>query len=123
MLSFDASAPTAATQTGTFTGNPSNGQTVTIGGTEVLAASASTPATASITLGSNYCFAPGAGIDVDGTTFTTNGTAGTATYTMNITPLAGQTVVIGGVTYTFESTLSSTGPANQVLVKTVENGL
>ena len=27
---FTASAPTAATQTGTFTGNPANGQTVTM---------------------------------------------------------------------------------------------
>ncbi|MGB7547694.1 MAG: hypothetical protein WBM14_08090 [Terracidiphilus sp.] len=46
-VTFHASAPVAATRTGTFTGNPTNGQTVTIGGTEVLTASLSTAASGS----------------------------------------------------------------------------
>jgi hypothetical protein len=115
---ISASAPTAASDTGTFTGNPTNGQTVTVGGSEVLTASLGTAATATITIGSSFCIAPGQGVDVDGTTFTTNATAGTGTVVVDTVPSAGDTVVIGGVTYTFETTLSSGGPANQVLVPT-----
>jgi hypothetical protein len=43
-VTFHASPPVAATRTGSFTGNPTDGQTVTIGGTEVLTASLSTGA-------------------------------------------------------------------------------
>jgi len=117
-----ASPPTTASRTGTFTGNPTAGQTVTIGGTEVLTASATTAATASITIGSNFCFAPGTGVNVNGTSFTTNGTEGTGTYVVNHTPGNGEQVVIGGVTYTFETTLSGTTPANQVLIDNGQHG-
>jgi hypothetical protein len=119
---LDASPPTAASATGTFSGNPTNGQTVTIGGSEVLTASLSTAATASITVGSSFCFAPGQGVDVNGTTLTTNATAGTGTYVVTAVPAAGVTVVIGGVTYTFETTLpSGSTPANAVLVPGTNN--
>jgi len=112
-----ASAPVAASATGTFTGNPTNGQTVTIGGSETLTASLSTAATASITVASSFCIAPGQGVDVDGTTFTTNATAGTATYSVSTsTSPATQSVTIGGVTYNFVTAFS--GSSIQVLVPT-----
>ena len=112
---------TAATQTGTVTGDPTNGQTATIGGSEILTASLASAATASITIGSSFCFAPSTGVDVNGTTLTTNATAGAGSYTVSTTPSAGETVIIGGVTYTFETTLSGTTPANQVLIGATGN--
>src|SRR5208337_3941361 len=95
--------PTAATATGTFTGNPTSGQTATIGGSEVLTASLGAAATATITIASTFCFAPGQGVDVDGTTFTTNGTVGsTGTFTISTSHSpSGENVTIGGVTYYF----------------------
>jgi hypothetical protein len=112
--------PTAATATGTFTGNPTNGQTATIGGLEVLTASLGAPATGSITVGSSFCFANGQGVNVNGAALTTNATAGTGSFTVATVPAAGETVVIGGVTYTFETTLSGS-TANQVLVPGTNN--
>lgn len=119
-VTFHASPPTAASATGTFSGNPINGQTATIGGSEILTASLSTAATASITVGSSFCIAPGQGVDVDGTTFTTNATAGAAgSFNVNSSPTTGETMVIGGVTYTFERTNPLTGATlNQVYVVT-----
>lgn len=115
-VTLDANAPTTASQTGSFAGNPTNGQTVTIGGSEVLTASVSTAATGSITVASSPCIGPGQGVTINGTTLTTNATVGTGTLVVNTVPSSGETVVIGGVTYTFETTLSGTTPLNQVLI-------
>ena len=120
-VTFDASPPAAASRTGTFTGNPTNGQTATIGGSEVLTASLSTAAAGSITIGSSFCIGPAQGITINGTSLTTNATAGTGTFVVSTVPNAGETVVIGGVTYTFETALSGTTPANQVLVPGTNN--
>jgi hypothetical protein len=74
-------AAVAASQTGTFTGNPTNGQTATIGGTEVLTASVSTFETATITLSATTV------------------------------PANNSTVTIGSVTYTFKNSTPLTAPA------------
>jgi len=119
---FTGSAPVAAKQTGTFSGNPTSGQTVTVGGTEVLSASDSTAATASVTVGASTCFPTNSGISVDGTTITTTAGEGTGTYTVTGTgPTNTETIVIGGVTYTFETTLTG-APTNSVLIgSTIDN--
>jgi hypothetical protein len=108
-----------AAATGTFSGTPTGTSTVTLKNgspTLTLTAVPSTYATGSIAIGSSFCFAPNAGVTINSTTFTTNATAGTGTYSVATNPAATETVVIGGVTYTFETTLSGTSPANQVLI-------
>jgi hypothetical protein len=117
---FTGSPPTQATATGTFSGNPNNGQTVVIGG-QTFTASYDTQATnGSITVAaSGICIGTGQGITINGTTnLTTNATEGTGSFTMSnsVLPTPGEYLTIGGVTYYFETTLSPTGPANQVLV-------
>ncbi len=115
---FTASAPGAASGRGTFTGNPATGTTVTIGGSLVLTASDSTAATATVTVGASTCFQTGSGINLGGTTITTTAAPGTGTYTVSgAGPTNGETVVIGGVTYHFEATLTG-APANSVLIGT-----
>ena len=115
---FTGSAPVAAKQTGTFSGNPTSGQTVTVAGTEVLTASDSTAATASVTVGASTCFPTNSGISVDGTTITTTAGEGTGTYTVGAAePTNAEPIVIGGVTYTFETTLTG-APTNSVLIGT-----
>ena len=90
-VTFDASTPATAKQTGTFTGNPTTGQTVTIGGAEVLTASLPTAASQTGTFAS-----PPAASSVitvaDGATgntlqLTTNAT--TASYSLVFTGSAG----------------------------------
>jgi len=114
----------AASQTGTFTASSGTGNVVVNGTT--LAASAGTATTGSISIASTFCFTTGEGVDVNGTTFTTNATQGTGTMTVTTNPTATKTVQIGsgGTTYTFETSVSTT--ANQVLIgtsaqKTAEN--
>ena len=65
-------APVAASRTGTFTGNPLTDQTVTIGGSETLKASESTPEFATIVLNSTDANRPADGSSV---------TIGSITYT------------------------------------------
>jgi hypothetical protein len=113
---FTGSTPVAAKQTGTFSGNPTTGQTVTIAGTEVVTASDSTAATASVTVGASTCFPTNSGISVNGTTITTTAGEGTGTYTVTGTgPTNAETISIGGVTYTFETSLTG-APTNSVLI-------
>src|ERR1700733_1374384 len=65
----DGLALTQASVTGTFTGDPSNGQTVVIGGAETLTASAPTPETATITIGSTKP-ASGSSVQIGSITYT-----------------------------------------------------
>ena len=106
-----AGVATAAGRTGSFTNQPVVGNTVTIGGTEVLTATVAVAfASGTATLTS----VPNAGdtITVGSTTYTFDGVA-TGTVTMTSNPALLDTVTIGGTTYTFVSALLL---ANQVLI-------
>ena len=69
-VTLNAGAPTAASATGTFSGNPTVGQTVTIGGSEVLTASLSTQETATITLSSSSRPAGGSSVTIGSVVYT-----------------------------------------------------
>jgi len=90
--------------------------TVTVG-TLTLQATAPVAEVATISVpSSTYCIPPGGGVSV-GTgpsSVTTNATASTATVTFNSTSISGDTLVVGGVTYSWVTTVGST--ANQILV-------
>jgi hypothetical protein len=108
---FTASAPTLARETGAFTtGNPTNGQIVTVG-TQQLTASVSAQATGTITVAANACFQNGQGVNVNGVSLTTNATVPTGgSITLNSTSkLVGDVVTIGGVAYNYESALTNAG--------------
>jgi hypothetical protein len=102
---------TDAGQTGTFTNQPAVGNTVTIGGTEVLTVTAATTsATGTATINSG----PNAGdtITIGSTTYTFGFNA-TGTVTVVSLPNANDTVIVGSTTYKFVTTLVS---ANDVLI-------
>ncbi len=106
-----ASAPVAAKQTGTFTGNPTNGQTVTLGGTEVLTASDSTAATGSGTFTGNPT--TGQTVTVNGITLTASGsTDSTASGTFTGNPTTGQTTTVNGTVLTARVSAQATGTGN-----------
>ena len=138
-MTFDASAPTAASETGTFTGNPTSGQTATINGV-ALTASVSTKATRTGTF-SSLPQASSTITVVNGATLslTTNATVASAIGTVAASPTsttAPTIAITNGVngnvlTLTTNATAahatgtitaSSVGPASGQTVK-ITNGL
>lgn len=113
-VTFDASPPTAATATGTFTGNPANAQTVTIGGTEVLTASLSTAASQTGTFTSLPTSSSAITVVNGSNTLTlkTNATAASVVGTAAGTPAANTTASVTSGTNTL--TLSNGGTAASV---------
>ena len=88
----------------------SSSSTLTVDGV-TFDASAPATATGSITVASAYCIPPSAGVTINSVNIATNATAPTGG-SINVTSdsgLAGMSVGIGGVTYTYESSLSNTG--------------
>jgi hypothetical protein len=125
----EASAQVAATATGTFTTTGPLSGSVTIndssnGGTSAtITASPGTEATGTITVSSGYCIAPGHGVTIDGVNVTTNATSATQTVSIGSNPAnwtsGTNTVTIGGVTYTFVTSITA---VNQVLEVTNGTG-
>ena len=90
---------TIASTTGTFTGHPTNGQTVTIGGSAVLTASASTAATGTVTFNSEPLY--GDTVTVGSNTYiwhTPTATAATGTVTFSSEPHYQDTITVGSNT-------------------------
>jgi hypothetical protein len=101
------SAPVKASETGTFSGNPTTGQTVTIGGTEILTASDSTPATGSGTFSGNPT--TGQTVTVNGIALTaSDDTQSTATGTFTGNPSNGQTTTVNGTALTASLSVQAT---------------
>ena len=99
---------TVSTQTGSYTGNPANGQTVTIGGTLVLTASASAAATGTVTLTNEPGFQDT--IQIGSTTYIWQSqatSAATGTIVLSSEPAVQDTVKVGSITYIWEPPTST----------------
>jgi hypothetical protein len=117
-VAFDASAPTTAKQTGTFTGNPAATQTVTIGGTGgtvTLTDSLSTAATQTGTFASSPLTGNAITIKDGGNTLslTNNGTGAHATGTFSGIPSAATTISVVSGANTLSLSTNAT-PASAV---------
>ncbi|MGD0911741.1 MAG: hypothetical protein ABR928_07590 [Terracidiphilus sp.] len=111
---FDASAPTPATETGTFTGNPTNGQTATVDGVP-LTASVSAQATQTGTFSSVPLASSAITVVNSGNTLnlTTNATTASAIGTVSGTPTTSTSIAVTGVSNTL--TLTPGGTAAHVI--------
>ena len=99
---FTGSAPVAAKQTGTFTGNPTTGQTVTVAGTEVLTASDSTASSQMGTFSSLPLTASTITVVNGANTFTITTNATQASFRQNFTATA-----TGSMTITYSGSGSN----------------
>jgi hypothetical protein len=114
-VTLTASAPVAATETGTFTGNPTTGQTVTIGGTEVLYASPSTAGTQTGTFSGTPTAATAITVGYGGNTLTlkTNATPSSVVGTAEGgVPASGATISIATGTNALVLTDSATSSSS-----------
>jgi len=111
-----AGSAASATATGTFTANSLvGGETFTVNNGTAFTATASAPVKEIVTISvpsNTYCVAPNAGITVQGVNVITDGTAPTGGGVDNISnsnTTAGVTVTVGGVVYTWETSLAASG--------------
>ncbi len=123
-----ATAAFKASTTGTFSGAPTTGQTVVVHGASnvTFTAEDNTAAIGNFVVAGAFCVAPGQGVTINGTSLTTNATAGSGTVAIANNPGSNSnwtssltTVTVGAVTYTFVSGAPATGTATAVQVRYV----